>query len=320
MNADGIKNMSKRKRPLVCQFANTLEETTTSANLAVLEGKYWKRRLESITNEYKKWRELSRRRLKPPLELHTPTEQHQQQQQQHQHQQKQQHQNQMQHQIIQQPNQIHANLNNVPNMSHSHQSQNHLEATQNSALLNVNNNYNSANESANTAINSAAMSYANNSSNYAYYPNSNTANANTVNSVVNEFDYLNHNSGCYLNSSVVNNNNFYSVNGSGSFNDPTASTSMGNLGPATSTSSTTVGSSQFSTANSHHYHHTSIASKQMTYNNRCRSPSPGLFQDFDLFNFSSDTLFSTHCFEDPKDPGEILVSTRLASFYFLYCE
>ena len=51
-----------------------------------------------------------------------------------------------------------------------------------------------------------------------------------------------------------------------------------------------------------HYHHSPIASKQMPYNNRCRSPSPGLFQDFDLYSFSSDTLFSTYLVEDTKDP------------------
>jgi hypothetical protein len=41
--------------------------------------------------------------------------------------------------------------------------------------------------------------------------------------------------------------------------------------------------------------------KQMPYNNRYPSPSPGLFQDIDLYNFSSDTLFSTYLAEDPKD-------------------
>ena len=49
-----------------------------------------------------------------------------------------------------------------------------------------------------------------------------------------------------------------------------------------------------SSTNGQHYHHLPVASKQMPYNNRCRSPSPGLFQDFDLYNFSSDTLFSTY--------------------------
>ena len=44
--------------------------------------------------------------------------------------------------------------------------------------------------------------------------------------------------------------------------------------------------------------------KQIPFSNRCRSPSPGLFQDFDLYNFSSDTLFTTYCFEDQKDPSK----------------
>ncbi len=32
--------------------------------MVVLEGTYWKRKLESITNEYKKWREFSRKTAK----------------------------------------------------------------------------------------------------------------------------------------------------------------------------------------------------------------------------------------------------------------
>lgn len=47
----------------MCQFSNPLETDINSSSL-VLEGKYWKRKLDSITNEYKKWREFSRQNLK----------------------------------------------------------------------------------------------------------------------------------------------------------------------------------------------------------------------------------------------------------------
>lgn len=50
------------------------------------------------------------------------------------------------------------------------------------------------------------------------------------------------------------------------------------------------------------HHHSPASTKQIHFNNRCRSPSPGLFQDIDLYNFSSDTLFSTYLVEDTKDP------------------
>lgn len=69
-----------------------------------------------------------------------------------------------------------------------------------------------------------------------------------------------------------------------------------------------IGSTQSSSLNSANnaslvqHHHSPIASKQIPFNNRCRSPSPGLFQDIDLYNFSSDTLFSTYLVEDTKDP------------------
>jgi MAX-like protein X len=59
----GIRDVSKRKKSLICQFTNVLE-TTKPPKVTVLEGKYWKRRLESITTEYKKWRELSRKQIK----------------------------------------------------------------------------------------------------------------------------------------------------------------------------------------------------------------------------------------------------------------
>jgi hypothetical protein len=73
-------------------------------------------------------------------------------------------------------------------------------------------------------------------------------------------------------------------------------------GNFSSASNSNAHPSQLSSSGSYHFHQIPIKSNTHTYNNRCRSPSPGLFQDFDLFNFSSDTLFSTHCFEDQRDP------------------
>jgi hypothetical protein len=62
---DGFKDASKRKKPLICQFfSSTFEECLLEKSVVVLEGKYWKRKLESITNEYKKWREFSRKKIK----------------------------------------------------------------------------------------------------------------------------------------------------------------------------------------------------------------------------------------------------------------
>ena len=41
--------------------------------MAVLEGEYWKRRLGSITNEYKKWRTISRKHVKINDQAESPT-------------------------------------------------------------------------------------------------------------------------------------------------------------------------------------------------------------------------------------------------------
>lgn len=59
----------KRKKPLICQFSSALEEVecsnpTVKGDVVLLEGKYWRRKLDSITNEYKKWREFSRQSRK----------------------------------------------------------------------------------------------------------------------------------------------------------------------------------------------------------------------------------------------------------------
>jgi hypothetical protein len=253
---DGIKDVSKRKRPLVCQFANTLEETTNSTNLAILEGKYWKRRLESITNEYKKWREISRKRLKPSQPINFDN---------------------LLPRALNNSNNNHSNSNlfgfntsNVDNTNIHNNNQIYATNTNNLSEINVNYNYN-------------------------YYPVNNNM------SVGNVYDYnINHNPGCFTN---INTNNANNTNGtfySGQINNnnnnsgfPGDLNNLGNIGSS-------FNPNQLS-SNQHFHHISSTTNKQMTYNNRCRSPSPGLFQDFDLFSFSSDTLFSTHCFEDPKE-------------------
>lgn len=64
---DGIKDSTKRKRRLVCQFSNGLDDASqpsVATKMSAKEGKFWKARLESITNEYKKWREISRKQIK----------------------------------------------------------------------------------------------------------------------------------------------------------------------------------------------------------------------------------------------------------------
>jgi hypothetical protein len=74
--ADGAKDreFSKRKKPLICQFSSALEEVecsnpTVKGDVVLLEGKYWRRKLDSITNEYKKWREFSRQSRKMSRQL-----------------------------------------------------------------------------------------------------------------------------------------------------------------------------------------------------------------------------------------------------------
>lgn len=62
---------------MICQFSSGLDETSSSLNClsssgaitakTVRENKFWKARLESITNEYKKWRELSRKQIKATI-------------------------------------------------------------------------------------------------------------------------------------------------------------------------------------------------------------------------------------------------------------
>lgn len=47
----------KKQNTLVCQFASPLDvDTHVKPETTILEGKYWKRRAEAVTAEYKKWR------------------------------------------------------------------------------------------------------------------------------------------------------------------------------------------------------------------------------------------------------------------------
>lgn len=52
------------RRSVVCQFATPLSDYIhTKPEAVVLEGKYWKRRLDTVTKEYKKWRRYYRDRI-----------------------------------------------------------------------------------------------------------------------------------------------------------------------------------------------------------------------------------------------------------------
>ncbi|KRT83720.1 hypothetical protein AMK59_3237, partial [Oryctes borbonicus] len=47
----------KKQNTLICQFASPLDvDTHNKPEAIVMEGKYWKRKLEAVTAEYKKWR------------------------------------------------------------------------------------------------------------------------------------------------------------------------------------------------------------------------------------------------------------------------
>lgn len=47
----------KKENTLICQFASPLDvDTHNKPEAVVLEGKYWKRKLQAVTAEYKKWR------------------------------------------------------------------------------------------------------------------------------------------------------------------------------------------------------------------------------------------------------------------------
>ncbi|XP_041348704.1 carbohydrate-responsive element-binding protein-like [Gigantopelta aegis] len=52
------------KKPIVCQFATPLsDDIHTKPEAVVLEGKYWKRRLDTVTATYKKWRKYFKDRV-----------------------------------------------------------------------------------------------------------------------------------------------------------------------------------------------------------------------------------------------------------------
>ncbi|KAK3082837.1 hypothetical protein FSP39_006713 [Pinctada imbricata] len=52
------------RKPIICQFASPLsDDIHTKPEAIVLEGKYWKRRLDTVTAEYKKWRKFFKSRL-----------------------------------------------------------------------------------------------------------------------------------------------------------------------------------------------------------------------------------------------------------------
>lgn len=283
--------------------------------MSIREGKFWKARLESITNEYKKWREISRKQIKA---TNDGTQ-------------------------IDSVNIIQTFENSSSNNRvTSHPSQQLILLTNNNQtsfgqanllnnFTNNNNNTNSVqmsssyggnsyfdNQQINPQIGCFQPSFSNQviqpstTTNY-YYPNNFDNELNSYNSIqsgsqinissnfsLNQSQQINNNTLNYPNSSFNNNTNnnlqqnYNQINNSKNVIITTSTTSSGS---PTSSFSTSQSTSAVNTT----YHSMPIASKQMPYNNRCRSPSPGLFQDFDLYNFSSDTLFSTYLVEDPKD-------------------
>ncbi|RMZ95626.1 WBSCR14 -like protein [Brachionus plicatilis] len=223
------KDQPNMKLRLICQFANGLDEKAPLQKMSKKEEKYWKARLESITNEYKKWREISRKQIKPTCEI---TE----------------HFIPMKGSIQTGPSssstqQLSSSLSEAHYFEGSMTFQSNYQMQQNYAYPN---NYSGLNEFGHSEF---SVPVANDS-------HFNTYGANTPQNI-NSFSTYN------LSSNYSGNN--YS------------SSSVGGYSPSLP-----------------------VASKQMQFNNRCRSPSPGLF-DFDLNNFSSDTLFSTHLAEDHKD-------------------
>ena len=204
----------------------------------MLEGQYWKRRLVSVTNEYKKWREISRKQIKNNEATYSHDYQY----------------------------------NQAQNSTHSFSNLNTFNTVTNSNNYNLNNNYSILpNLTNNNNFNS------NNFNNMSTFTGPNYINT----SCNNDTSHINCNSNYFggtinMGSSITN----VSVNSASAYN---LNTSANNYQMPT-------------------------PSKQMTFNNRCRSPSPGLFNDFDLYNFSSDTLFSTLCSEDQKDPSKFNIN------------
>lgn len=348
---------TRRKRPtLVCQFANGLDDelnqdkansaASKAANKAI-EGKYWKRRLDSITNEYKKWREISRKQIKPSsfkqttitsisansgsgysssvssIAAATSSSQ------------------------STSNNAAFLSLNNsanIPNItitsnSSSNISPNNLNLHSPSAQvisgppisITTSPNYNSMNvitqnvSSSNQLFNNntlagstisnqqispgnllqysqtVAYSSTNNNFNNNFYDpnqiNPQNFNNNSANSYNNQNNQFNQQLNNYSNT------NYSGINDYSSFNSANPSATYSNNFSTYNPSGYSGTSSYTSVSNQQSFYNpaqSSITSKQG--HNRCRSPSPGLFQDFDLYNFSSDTLFSTYLVEDQKDP------------------
>ena len=62
-----ITQYIRTQRPMVPLFATPLEEDHKKPQSVLLEGKYWKRRLGAVVEEYKKWRKYFRPVRDAPL-------------------------------------------------------------------------------------------------------------------------------------------------------------------------------------------------------------------------------------------------------------
>ena len=148
------------------------------------------------------------------------------------------------------------------------------------------------------------ISYVSHSTNY-YETTQATTGGYQINHNQNNFDFINNNT--FYSNNSVNDSNVHNVlsnqNNTSYNNAQQSSASSAYYLPSSNTQP--GGSNTVNNLNSYH------PNKQIPYSNRCRSPSPGLFQDFDLYNFSSDTLFTTYCFEDQKDPSNTLLYIRI---------
>jgi hypothetical protein len=295
--------------------------------MSAREGKFWKSRLESITNEYKKWREISRKQIKtnnesslinsnpesaktssgiPISNNYQPL--------------KKQISNlnisgttgsksscgdenkilNISENIQNNNNNIDNNLNsnntisnNIITFNTNHQSPTIISGLNSAPYINVFESHNlTSNNSENVYYatnNMNNLNNINNSSNvtiltnFTYVPNSNTNNnfnSNTSNIAVNNSYFMASNSQATQIPYIATNNNNYQQQNHQIYT---------NVNPTTNNQPSQSSSSGV------------IYNKQAPYNNRYPSPSPGLFQDIDLYNFSSDTLFSTYLAEDPKD-------------------
>jgi hypothetical protein len=323
----GIRDVSKRKKSLICQFTNILE-TTKPPKVTVLEGKYWKRRLDSITTEYKKWRELSRKQIKSINDtLIIQSDQS----------------------SLDKVAQI-SNNNNSNNNSNNNTNNNNYSILNNDNNLNSNsictaNNNNNNNQQLNQLINNSSV-YENNNlqinvqtpivNNSFYLSNANSLSNSSLNTSSSSSNFNNF----YNNSSTTttNNNNVYYPYNNEQNNQLNQQNDLIHSNNSYSNYSSTY-NNQFNSitnigspytpmtpANLNSYQHTqqnqqyssNNTTKQTPYNNRMRSPSPGLF-DFDFFNISSDTLFSTYNNQDAKDTGmTIMLESNYMKFISIF--